>query len=189
MTRFVNEFDPEREAQQESVNEISDFIKSFQMRMTQRFPYESAENRAINNDEIEAIVMRALYEKAYDLVAETERDSDMAYRMDLFDFIQPEHLELDSDLLSPDSLAKVRVQVAKINSLKAPRDKLVAIVNSCKLVSAIVRGERPEQNGKELGADDFLPVLIYCVLRAKPNSPISDIAYIKWSKKDLRQRQ
>lgn len=147
--------------------------------MLQRFPYESSENRAINNEEIESIVMRAMFEKAYDLIAETQKDEEMTYRMNLFDFIQPEHLEIDSSLLNPENLAKVQTQVSKINSLKAPKDKLIAIVNSCKLISALIKMEQPEESGKELGADEFLPVLIYCILKAKPKSPISDIIYIK----------
>ena len=55
-----------------------------------------------------------------------------------------------------------------MNLFKAPRDKLVCVLNTCRIINNLLNvssGNRPA------GADDFLPVLIYVVLRANPPDP------------------
>merc|ERR1719428_2023652 len=63
-----------------------------------------------------------------------------------------------------------------MNTYKAPRDKLVCILNSCRVIGNVLK--------KEMGtswpasADDFLPLLIYSVLQANPPSLVSNIEYV-----------
>jgi hypothetical protein len=175
----VNNFEPEKENGSEGIDEIKQYIKSFQAKIAQRFPYEEEESKRVNNEEIENIIMRAIYEKAYELVVDTPRDEDMDYRMRLFDFITFEHLEIDFSMINDENLEKIKAQIVKINTFKTPKDKLVGIINCCKLVSGMIKVDQKEEAKRDVGADDFLPVLIFCVLKAQPKCPISDIRYIK----------
>lgn len=95
------------------------------------------------------------------------------------------------------------LELKKINSYKAPRDKVICILNCCKFIFsksrpfdlnvalkaaqmfllifclsifslALIR--RSEGNSK--GADTFLPILIYVVLRSNPPNLVSNVQYV-----------
>lgn len=55
-----------------------------------------------------------------------------------------------------------------MTQVETPKEKLICLVNSCRLVSGMVKHNNAEQYKTGPGADDFLPVLIYAVLRSKP---------------------
>ena len=66
-------------------------------------------------------------------------------------------------------------ELQKINHYKAPRDKMVCILNCCKVISNLLTHAR---EGQPYGADEFLPLLIYITLKANPEDLHSNIHYI-----------
>lgn len=48
---------------------------------------------------------------------------------------------------------------------KAPRDKLVCILNCCRVINNLLLNMAMAAQGNPPGADDFLPVLIYVVIK------------------------
>lgn len=48
---------------------------------------------------------------------------------------------------------------------KAPRDKLVCILNCCKVINNLLLNASIASNGNAPGADEFLPVLIYVTIK------------------------
>jgi hypothetical protein len=68
-------------------------------------------------------------------------------------------------------------ELQKINQYKAPRDKLVCLLNCCRVLNNMLNVCVPP-GGAPPGADDFLPVLVYVVLRASPPQLASNLAYI-----------
>lgn len=48
---------------------------------------------------------------------------------------------------------------------KAPRDKLVCILNCCKVISNLLLNASLVSNVNPPGADEFLPVLIYVTIK------------------------
>jgi hypothetical protein len=58
-------------------------------------------------------------------------------------------------------------QLRSIETWKAPKDKLVVILNSCRVINDVLKRTRAE-GGRPLAADDFLPLLIYTVIQANP---------------------
>jgi Rab5 GDP/GTP exchange factor len=64
-------------------------------------------------------------------------------------------------------------ELLKINHYKAPRDKLICILNCSKVIFGLIR----HLGGGE-DADTFLPILIFIVLKAKPENLISNVEYI-----------
>ncbi|SGY44678.1 BQ5605_C001g00189 [Microbotryum silenes-dioicae] len=67
-----------------------------------------------------------------------------------------------------------RRELCKINSYKAPRDKLICLLNCCKILFGLIR-----QVSKDQGADSFIPFLIYVVLKSNPEHLVSNIQYIQ----------
>lgn len=66
------------------------------------------------------------------------------------------------------------LELLKINHYKAPRDKMICILNCCKVIFGLIRhtvGSGPEATS----ADAFIPVLIFVVLRANPENMISNV--------------
>lgn len=65
-------------------------------------------------------------------------------------------------------------ELLKINHYKAPRDKMICILNCCKVIFGLIRhtsGTSPEATS----ADAFVPVLIFVVLRANPENLLSNV--------------
>lgn len=50
---------------------------------------------------------------------------------------------------------------------KAPRDKLVCILNCCKVITNLLHNASIASNENPPGADEFLPVLIYVTLKVR----------------------
>lgn len=62
------------------------------------------------------------------------------------------------------------VELLKINNYKAPRDKLICILNCCKVIYGLMKHMSIDE-----GADMFLPLLIYVVIHANPPRLISNV--------------
>lgn len=61
-----------------------------------------------------------------------------------------------------------------MNSFKTPKDKLVCILNCCKVIYNMINASE----GKPTGADDFFPILIYIVIRSNPKDLHTNIEFI-----------
>lgn len=48
---------------------------------------------------------------------------------------------------------------------KAPRDKLVCVLNCCKVINNLLLNASIASNENTPGADEFLPVLIYVTIK------------------------
>jgi hypothetical protein len=69
-------------------------------------------------------------------------------------------------------------ELQKINTYKAPRDKLVCILNCCRVINNLLLNVSLATNDNPSGADDFLPILIYIVIKANPPQLHSNLLYI-----------
>ncbi|GAA5910721.1 hypothetical protein JCM6882_002061 [Rhodosporidiobolus microsporus] len=66
-------------------------------------------------------------------------------------------------------------ELCKMNQYKAPRDKLICVLNCCKVIFGLMRHVA---TGEE-GADTFIPFLIFVVLKANPENLVSNLQYIQ----------
>ncbi|BGP16072.1 hypothetical protein JCM10213_006792 [Rhodosporidiobolus nylandii] len=66
-------------------------------------------------------------------------------------------------------------ELCKMNQYKAPRDKLICVLNCCKVIFGLMRHVA---SGEE-GADTFIPFLIFVVLKANPENLVSNLQYIQ----------
>ena len=107
-----------------------------------------------------------------------ERDEVLEQRMvALGRFVEPGHLDIPERARDPAAWAMAEEELRKINMYKAPRDKIVCVLNCCRIINNVLA--TAAQEGEAAGADDFLPVLIYVTIRAAPERLDSNLQYIQ----------
>lgn len=89
-------------------------------------------------------------------------------------FLRPENLEVRNfGLNNLSQWQQAGSELSKMNEFKSPRDKLVCLLNACRLVISLLGAD-----GKLFGADDLLPALIFVLLKENPQDIHMNIEYI-----------
>ncbi|KAK9835042.1 hypothetical protein WJX81_006516 [Elliptochloris bilobata] len=127
---------------------------------------------------LEKYLMTKIYHKIFGVSElDRERDEALSLRMAALNFIQPKHLDIP-ELYSDEKAWQLAIkELHKINNYKAPRDKLVCILNCCRVINNLLHAAVAA--GEARGADDFLPVLIFVVVHAAPPQLASNLEYIQ----------
>lgn len=102
-----------------------------------------------------------------------ERDFVLYERIRIFSWVREQHLDVPCSESSQGFLAFAEQELLKVNHYKAPRDKMICILNCCKVIFGLIRHE--SGSGASTSADAFLPILIFVILRANPENMISNI--------------
>ncbi|KAK0528376.1 hypothetical protein OC834_004069 [Tilletia horrida] len=102
-----------------------------------------------------------------------ERDRIIKDRILLFSWIRPEHLDIPVGEHTAGFVEFAAQELLKMNNYKAPRDKLICILNCCKVIFGMIRHMATSES-----ADSFVPALIYVVLKANPDNLVSNVEYI-----------
>ena len=129
---------------------------------------------------LEKFLMGKVYSKAFAPTAsDKRRDKDIERKIATLAFIQPKHLDIRNVDRGDyeDDWELAAGELRKVNSYRAPRDKVVCILNCCRVVTKLLT-KAAGSVGSLPGADEFLPALIYTVLRANPENLHSNIEYI-----------
>ncbi|KAL9541681.1 hypothetical protein MBANPS3_008989 [Mucor bainieri] len=124
---------------------------------------------------MEKLVMNRLYNVTFSpsTMDDKEKDEILHHKINIFRWIREEHLDIPMTDDNDSFLAFAESELLKMNNYKAPRDKLICILNCCKVIFGLMK----HMEGDE-GADVFLPLLIYVVIRANPPKLISNVQYI-----------
>ncbi|KAI1386521.1 uncharacterized protein F4822DRAFT_410380 [Hypoxylon trugodes] len=105
---------------------------------------------------------------------DVERDEILAQKIGIYGWVREEHLDIPP---SSDSgkrfLALAQQELLKIKSYRAPRDKIICVLNCCKVIFGLLK-----HNKSDSSADSFMPLLIYVVLRSNPDHLVSNVHYI-----------
>eukprot|EP00249_Psilotum_nudum_P018553 c26861_g1_i1 orf=524-2221(-) len=130
---------------------------------------------------LEKYLMTKLFNRAFaPLPEDAEHDQKISEKICLLQqFIKPEHLDIPPDFRNETSWLLAQKELQKINTYKAPRDKLVCILNCCRVINNLLLNATMSSNGHPPGADDFLPVLIYVTMKANPPQLHSNLLYIQ----------
>ncbi|RWR90144.1 vacuolar protein sorting-associated protein 9A [Cinnamomum micranthum f. kanehirae] len=133
---------------------------------------------------LEKYVMTKLFTRAFaSLTEDVKRDEQLSEKMALVQqFIRPENLDIKPSLQNETSWLLAQKELQKINMYKAPRDKLVCILNCCKVINNLLLNASIASNENPPGADEFLPVLIY----ANPPQLHSNLLYIQRYRRQSR---
>jgi Rab5 GDP/GTP exchange factor len=106
---------------------------------------------------------------------DVERDEILAQKVRIYGWIKEEHLEIPSVGPSGERFLRLAQQeLLKIKGYRAPRDKVICVLNCCKVIVGLLKSYK----NADTSADSFVPLLIYVVLQAHPDHLVSNIQYI-----------
>lgn len=106
---------------------------------------------------------------------DVERDEILAQKIRIYSWIREEHLDLPP--VGPNGERFLRLaqqELLKIKGYRAPRDKVICILNCCKVIFGLLKNAK----SSDTSADSFVPLLIYVVLQANPENLVSNVQYI-----------
>ncbi|KIX04507.1 uncharacterized protein Z518_05377 [Rhinocladiella mackenziei CBS 650.93] len=106
---------------------------------------------------------------------DVERDEVLAQKIRIYSWIREEHLDLAP--VGPNGERFLRLaqqELLKIKGYRAPRDKVICVLNCCKVIFGLLKNAK----SSDTSADSFVPLLIYVVLQANPENLVSNIQYI-----------
>ncbi|KAL1998957.1 hypothetical protein VTN02DRAFT_5279 [Thermoascus thermophilus] len=106
---------------------------------------------------------------------DVERDEILAQKIRIYSWVREEHLDIPP--VGPHGrrfLNLAQQELLKIKGYRAPRDKVICVLNCCKVIFGLLRNSK----NADTSADSFVPLLIYVVLQANPEHLVSNIQYI-----------
>ncbi|QHS75192.1 guanine nucleotide exchange factor VPS9 [Saccharomyces paradoxus] len=178
----------------EEIKLINDFKTFIYDKFTLYEPFKSLDNSKTRNakEGMEKLIMGKLYFRCfspslYEILKKTLDDEHMKdlndddtllEKIKHYRFISPVMLDIPDTM--PDARLNKFVHLAstelgKINRFKSPRDKMVCVLNASKVIFGLLKHTKLEQNG----ADSFIPVLIYCILKGQVRYLVSNVNYIE----------
>ncbi|PSR81422.1 hypothetical protein BD289DRAFT_439100 [Coniella lustricola] len=105
---------------------------------------------------------------------DVERDEVVAQKIQIYGWVREEHLDIPTVGESGKRFLKLAQQeLLKIKSYRAPRDKIICILNCCKVIFGLLKHSKSDSS-----ADSFMPLLIYVTLQANPEHIVSNVQYI-----------
>ncbi|KAH7395327.1 hypothetical protein DE146DRAFT_616010 [Phaeosphaeria sp. MPI-PUGE-AT-0046c] len=105
---------------------------------------------------------------------DVERDEILAQKVRIYKWVSEEHLDIKPvGDKGKKFLNLAQQELLKIKSYRAPRDKIICVLNCCKVIFGFLRTSKSDQS-----ADAFVPLLIYTVLQANPDHLVSNVQYI-----------
>jgi Rab5 GDP/GTP exchange factor len=106
---------------------------------------------------------------------DVERDEILAQKVRIYGWVKEEHLDIPSVGQGGERFLKLAQQeLLKIKGYRAPRDKVICVLNCCKVIVGLLKSSK----SADTSADSFVPLLIYVVLQAHPEHLVSNIQYI-----------
>lgn len=179
-------------------------IRQFKEFLSEKFheyePFASMDAVDLENsgEGVEKLIMNRLYEYCFSPEAskkfgdnsstivfeDLKEDQELLLSLEKFSWILGVHLDVDLNEIamrkhetSKESLSYLdhaTEQLNKMNSYRAPRDKIICILNSCKIIFNMLKVSNQETN-----ADAFMPLLILLIIKAKTPNLISNLHYIE----------
>ncbi|KAL1747857.1 hypothetical protein HDZ31DRAFT_20366, partial [Schizophyllum fasciatum] len=191
---FLSNFAKRTFTVNDQIKIINDFLNFIAQRMRQTDPWRKCSEQEFDNamEGMEKLVMNRLYDFTFTPSIPTlqpprpvttddlERDRVLAQRIALFGWVEEKHLDIDltsdeGDTSSANGfLMFAQQELLKMNHYKAPRDKVICILNCCKVIFGLIRHLKKDES-----ADAFIPLLIFVVLKANPEHLLSNMEFIQ----------
>ncbi|PVU94154.1 hypothetical protein BB561_002772 [Smittium simulii] len=109
----------------------------------------------------------------YNSTDDSAKDRVLKEKINLFRWLKQSHLDIPESTKNSSFIQFAKTELLKINEFKSPRDKLICILNCCTVIFGLLKHLEGE-----VGADSFLPLLIYVIVIANPTRLVSNINYI-----------
>ena len=181
MMNFINKvrgnFEKNTESTSYKLSTIKDFIKNLSDDF-QKIWKENLENYENNAEAIENIICKTLNEEQLKMAKKGILDKAVNEKMIKYANIKPEHLEIPENITASKTYSRAIQDLQKVSKFKCPKDKLICIVNACKLVNGMV-WDISQNKDVPSGADDFLPALIFTTIKASPEAAYTNLNYVR----------
>lgn len=153
---------------------LQDFLVTMEFAIREHPLWAGATEEEIDSaiEGLEKYVMTKLFSRTFASSPEdTKIDREISEKIHLLqNFLKPEHLDIPLVLHNEASWLLAEKELQKINAFKAPREKLLCILNCCRVINNLLLNASMSENRVMAGADDFLPVLIYVTIKAGQSS-------------------
>lgn len=173
-----NAADPERDSKS-----VQEFLNSMEGAFMVHPLWAGATEEDIDSagEGLEKYLMTKLFNRTFpSLPEDAKSDQDISEKMSLLQqFLRPEHLDIPPNFQSETSWLLAQKELQKINTFRAPRDKLACILNCCRVINNLLLNASMASKENPPGADNFLPVLIYVTIKANPPLLHSNLLYIQ----------
>lgn len=200
---FLTEFGKKQWQVHEQVKIIQDFLTFISGKMSQCEIWKNVTDAEFDNarEGMEKLVMNRLYAQTFSPEIppqehspskgrrkgtptpgrrgqhqeDVERDQVLEQKFRIYGWIREEHLDMTPFGEKGHKFLRLAQQeLQKIKAYRAPRDKIICVLNSCKVLFGFLRSS----HNKDQSADAFIPLLIYTVLKASPEHLVSNVQYI-----------
>jgi len=175
--RFIKDFlkrkiPPKQQAEMavSFLGEICSYVSSHTL-------WEEAEEKELQtvHEELERYVFSKIYKSVFGVGAEEiAKDKFFKERISKLVFITPAHLDINEKFWNTDLWDAAAHELNQIDKYLTPNDKLTCILNCCKVIIFLLTASGDSQ----AGADDFLPHLIYVLIKANPPHLASNMEFI-----------
>ncbi|KZT43204.1 hypothetical protein SISSUDRAFT_1057969 [Sistotremastrum suecicum HHB10207 ss-3] len=181
---FLSNFSKKAFSVNDQIKVIQDFLGFISVRMRECEVWSRVSESEFENatEAMEKLVMNRLYDLTFSpSIAQTnrplttddiEKDNILSQRIRFLSWIREEHLDIPPR--QDGFLDFAKSELLKINHYKAPRDKLICILNACKVIFGLIRHSHSDES-----ADTFMPLLIFLVIQSNPDHLISNVEYIQ----------
>ncbi|XP_022654442.1 rab5 GDP/GTP exchange factor-like isoform X1 [Varroa destructor] len=156
----------------ESMSTVSDMIQDVYQLIYDRAAEEVEASTAQEAVELcEDFFISHTYDILFSVLSSEEerRDLKVLQRIRSLHWVRANHLELDVDDIHPtvkEFMDEAMKQLIFIDSKRSPKEKLACVVDAAKNIFKMLQAA--PKGPSHAGADDFLPAMIYVVLRANP---------------------
>jgi len=156
---------------QSFLNETSEQLASHKL-------WENASDEELDNaaEGLEKYLMNKMYKVCFQPASsdDLQRDQALLDKFKMFSFLQPKHFDVPNSLCEGDEFNHAKEELCKMDTYKAPRDKMICVLNCCKIINKMLQSS----TDKAVGADEFFPLLVYITLAAQPPKLWSNLQFI-----------
>jgi len=107
-------------------------------------PQQGATDQELDNaaEGLEKYVLSKMYRWYFQPVNSDDEFKDQALkeRMALMSFVRMEHLDIPASCEDVPRMEEAQTELIKMDGYKAPRDKMICVLNCCKIIAAILHG-------------------------------------------------
>lgn len=175
---FIAEHSSKKMHPDEFVKIIRNFLEDTNSKLAQHELWIDSTDEELDNasEGLEKYLMNKMYKACFQPVASDDalRDQALADRLSLLSFIEAKHLDIPAVLCEDKAISMAMKELCKIDTYKAPRDKMVCVLNCCKIINNIL-----QSHSDKSGADEFFPLLVYVTLQSRPPNLHSNIHFIQ----------
>eukprot|EP00730_Choanoeca_flexa_P017817 TRINITY_DN8616_c0_g2_i2.p1 TRINITY_DN8616_c0_g2~~TRINITY_DN8616_c0_g2_i2.p1 ORF type:complete len:435 (+),score=113.37 TRINITY_DN8616_c0_g2_i2:52-1305(+) len=183
--RFIAQFESEGIGRpvDEQAKMVQDFYAAMQERIDTSAAWRDVTDEAVDKvmDGLERYIMQHIYDWVF-LKSDEDEEKDLRLQSQIrsLHWITPERLEaaitLDIEEVARE-VENAQEELITMDAMRAPQDKLQCVVACSKSIFRILE-KSSGPSSQSASADDFLPAMIYVLIKANPPMLHSNMQYI-----------